>query len=455
MLLRILLLSFCLVFSAFGNEVEFSDQARDRMAFFMVRHQDIVKNNKKNFKRLLSRLKKDQIIGLELLVAAATKARIESRFGHTLLRFVDKHGVAGDDIVLSFVADLDSPNLSSRRGIFGGYPVYPLLKTFRMFNRDYVKNDERALERHIIPTSLEMRKDLIFALESGWSELMTEQKALDEKQSEKAKKKAIKKAHRLLGSTSYDLVALKSEESGSTYAWAVTQEKEGERKIHHVEPVKLEVAFSKFFGKYKFLSNNCAGALINFLKKVKYPNRGSLLWAGRVPVKIPVYFEKSLLNPLPKKLIPSLAPLKAKLKKLLKVDELEDTKSWPKNAFEIINPKISLVEKIQILDAFVFTPEKIQIQLRDSLPPYRERPRYDEVYGLKTHPEVLYSTCENKSCARDYMGLANSQWTEKELETKRRRLKRLLKKIRKDKLKKKLKVRPEIVQHFKTIYLEI
>ena len=211
--------------------LERDDQSR--LSFFMGRHQDIVETNQKNFKRLLKRLKRENIIGLELIVAAATKERMESRFGHTMLRFVDNHGTAGDDTVLSFVADLDSAKLSNRRGLFGGYPVYPLLKTFRMFNRDYIKKDNRSLERHLIPTSPEMRGELILTLNTWWEELQADQLKLDKKQALKAKEAAQKKGKKLLGNKAFHLLPVINFDSGTIYAWNVVEKVEGKNKVHH------------------------------------------------------------------------------------------------------------------------------------------------------------------------------------------------------------------------------
>lgn len=448
-------LFFCLLTTLVSaKEVVINEGDQSRMIFFMSRHQGVVKSNKKNFKRLIKRLNKDQIIGLELIVAAATKARVESRFGHTMLRFVDANGTAGDDIVLSFVADLDSPTLSSRRGIFGGYPVYPLLKSLRMFNRDYIKEDNRSLERYIIPTTKKMRLELINTLNKWWNELVLTQKTLDKEQSEKAKKKALKKANKIMGERKFDLVALQSEEAGLIYAWTIVETVGEDKKIHYVEPVKLKVAFSENFGKYKFLSNNCAGALTKFLKKVKFPSRGSLLWAGRVPVKIPIYFEKSLLNPLPKVTIPGLRALKEKLKLLLSLndDGLDDSKKWPNDSLTILDSKLSVLEKMKVLDAISSIPRSVSKSLRSSLPPYRERPRYDQVYGLTTLQSNLYGVCSDDPCALEFNKSARAQWSEKEIQYKYSRHKKLLKKIAKGKLKKSLSTRPKIIEHYKYIF---
>jgi hypothetical protein len=445
--------------NAHGDETLLSSEDQASIIFFIERQQDIVQNNEKILSRLVRRMSKNQIKGLELIVAASGKTRMESRFGHTLLRFVDDNGNASDDIVLSFVADLDGPELSSRRGIFGGYPIYPLLKTFRMFNKDYVKNDERSLERHIIPSTREMRKELVEKLIEQWNELQTVQLKLDKEQVEKARKEAFKASERLLGPDQGQLIPIFSADRRMIYAWNIVQEINGEKIIKKVIPVDLKLASTKAFGRYKFFSNNCSGALVKLIQNSNFPNRGSLLFAGRIPVKMPVYFEKSLLNPLPSISIPSLRGLKEKLRSLLSLDKIEgadpllNLELWPKNADELILKGLSLLEKMQVLDAISPLPKEVISTLANSLPEYRERPSYDEIYQIRTLPLSLYKTCVTSECIEELKTSAFDTWNTQKIRSKRKKLKRLLKKIEKGSLKKSLKLRPQIVLHHKLLFL--
>lgn len=444
---------------AHADEALLSQEDQANIIFFIERQQDIVQNNEKILSRLVRRLESNQIKGLELIVAASGKARLESRFGHTLLRFVDNKGNASDDIVLSFVADLDGPVLSSRRGIFGGYPIYPLLKTFRMFNKDYVKNDDRSLERHIIPSTREMRKDLVQKLIEQWNELQSVQVQLDKKQVEEARLKAAKLAKKLLGDRPSQLIPIFSNDRSMIYAWNIVEIILEKKVIRKVVPVELKLAHTKAFGKYKFFSNNCSGALIKLIKKSNFPNRGSLLFAGRIPMKMPVYFEKSLLNPLPSVSIPSLEPLKKKLRSLLSLnfkevkDPLLDLELWPKDSSGIILNGLNLLEKMQVLDAITPLPKEVIEALANSLPEYRERPNYDEIYQITTLPLALYKTCVTSECIEELKASAFDTWNKELISSKRKKLKRLLKKIKKGKLKESLKLRPQIVLHHKLLFL--
>ncbi|MBK23057.1 MAG: hypothetical protein CME70_03535 [Halobacteriovorax sp.] len=453
------MLKLFLVLTFFANlsiadEVQMNEDAQNRIAYFTVRQQTIIENNQKNFKRLLKRLKKDQIIGLELIVAASSKSRIQSRFGHTLLRFVDKLGSPGNDLVLSFVADLDGPRISNRRGVFGGYPVFPLLKKFREFNQDYIKNENRPLERHIIPSDSKMRSDLILVLSNAWNKLEENQTILDEKQILKAKERALKRAKKLKLSNKFKLLPILRSDSKFIVGWNLVDN----NKIVHIEPVKLKVAFTDEFGKYKFLGNNCAGALVKLFKKSRFPSRGSLLFAGRMPIKIPTYFEKSLLSPFPKVTIEGLEPLKNKIRSLLSLkkngtsDDFYQVEKWPSHAALTLSSKLSVLEKLKLLDAFLFLPTTIKAQLKRELPELAKRPTYDEIYELGAHPENLYNLCEDQSCGRRLRVLANKIWTKEDLELKKIKLGKLIKKIKENKLKKSLKLRPKVLKHFDFLF---
>jgi hypothetical protein len=442
-----------------ADEALLSQEEQTNIIFFIERQQDIVQNNEKILSRLVRRLESNQIKGLELIVAASGKTTLESRFGHTLLRFVDNKGNASDDIVLSFVADLDGPVLSSRRGIFGGYPIYPLLKTFRMFNKDYVKNDDRSLERHIIPSTREMRKDLVQKVIEQWNELQSKQLLLDKKQVEEARLKAVKIAKKILGDRPNQLIPIFSSDRSMIYAWNIVEIIEEKKVIRKVVPVELKLAHTKTFGKYKFFSNNCSGALVKLIKSSNFPSRGSLLFAGRIPMKMPVYFEKSLLNPLPSVSIPSLEPLKKKLRALLSLklkkekDPLLDLKLWPKGSNNLILKGLSLLEKMQVLDAISPLPKEVIETIANSLPEYRDRPNYDEIYQITTLPLALYKICVTSECIEELKVSAFDTWNKDLISSKRKRLKRVLKKIKKGSLKESLQLRPQIILHHKLLFL--
>lgn len=131
---------------------------------FYQRHQWVTERNRINLEKLISQ--SDRIIGLEVIIAAGAPEPFYSRFGHALLRFVDDNNLWSDDLTLSFVADLNEPELSISKGLFGGYSITAEVKPLNEFWFDYARNEERPLERHIIPATREEIRELIGVLES-------------------------------------------------------------------------------------------------------------------------------------------------------------------------------------------------------------------------------------------------------------------------------------------------
>lgn len=117
-------------------------------------------------KKLLDYLSKnrDQYIGIEYISAAGTSESLMSRFGHSMLRFVDRDMNYGNDIVLSFEADIpeqDEVVAKYKKGLKGEYGVLPRLDLLQNFWEGYVRYESRPLERFIIPTTKEMREKII------------------------------------------------------------------------------------------------------------------------------------------------------------------------------------------------------------------------------------------------------------------------------------------------------
>ncbi|OUR97301.1 hypothetical protein A9Q84_13325 [Halobacteriovorax marinus] len=167
-------------------------------------HREMYQRNKKFIARLAKRAERGEIIGLELIIAAKSDIRIESKFGHALIHFVDNDQDPGNDIAVSFVADVDAPETSNVAGLVGRYSIYPLVKTMRLFIRQYIKQDERPLERHIIPSSEKMREDLINTLMTWWDEILEGEEVVYNKSLVKATKKAKKKGIELFGKDNFE-----------------------------------------------------------------------------------------------------------------------------------------------------------------------------------------------------------------------------------------------------------
>lgn len=104
-----------------------------------------------NIKRLIEN--KDEIIGLEVIIASGTDEQIFSKYGHALIRFVNKNGLWANDIMISFVADIDTAKVDYARGLNGGYKVAMEALTVHQYWNQYIVQGGRSLSRYIIPTS--------------------------------------------------------------------------------------------------------------------------------------------------------------------------------------------------------------------------------------------------------------------------------------------------------------
>ena len=104
---------------------------------------------------------RDRIIGIEYISASGTSESVMSRFGHSMLRFVDNDNDYTNDIVLSFEANIPSGVIDYEKGLTGAYSIYPRLDFLVNFWERYVRGENRPLERFIIPTNDIMMNALI------------------------------------------------------------------------------------------------------------------------------------------------------------------------------------------------------------------------------------------------------------------------------------------------------
>lgn len=165
MKLTIALFLFALSFAGFalGDELKEKEQLVFRKAL-----DSYIKENNLNLQHLLNK-NPNEIIGVEVVVAAGTDNAIYSKWGHALLRFVDNDGIWSNDITINFVALVNTPKLSLFKGVVGGYDILPEVKTLYDFWIQYVQVEDRSLDRYIIPTSPQQIINLLATLKS-WSE---------------------------------------------------------------------------------------------------------------------------------------------------------------------------------------------------------------------------------------------------------------------------------------------
>ena len=221
-------------------------------------HRDMSTTNQKFANRLIKKINNDEIIGLELIIAAKSDIRVESKFGHAMFRFVDNDTDPGNDITISFVADVDSPELSTVGGITGKYSIYPVVKSMRLFIKQYIKDDGRPLERHIIPSSPEMRKDLITTLINWWKGVLDGQNIVYNEALVIAKKEALDKGKKIFGKGNFSLfpMTFKSELDKKNYIYSFGILENTTNPINTFDQKNKELYLQAYKATYKKISEN-------------------------------------------------------------------------------------------------------------------------------------------------------------------------------------------------------
>ncbi len=550
--MKIILLFFFIfsgnIFSQEVDSVEFLQ--------WYAQKKELYTSSKKYIQRLKKKIANNQVIGLELIIASATDERVESKFGHSLFRFVDNDDNPGNDITISFVADVNGPKASNIGGVVGKYGVYPEVKSLRLFVNQYVKDQSRPLERHLILSNSQMRRALIDSLEDWWSEIHIAKEAIYKKALREARADAEKKAKDLFGEDNYELFEikffdeefkvervhsfglLKKEEvpfennekrDAALYRQAYTRaynlldveahdivlnlfqevwKVESSTDILSLETLDLKVAtdlaqqkfstdriklFQKFnralepigyyamtleylesisilerapielsiknleiksavsedLGKYTFFSNNCAGAVIKFLKKANFPHKRVVGIQGRVPVKLNKWMSRSLLAPYPAKVINGAHILEKKIARILGFSLSEYLNySFPIHQWQIISKYISDSDKFLFFDLYnqVISSEYSTL-VRNEIESLRA-PKYHEIYGLEILSPKLYQLCSSNSCIAEVKSTLASNWSKKEIKA----VKNLVHRTGNNTfIYEGLKVRPEILTHLKLL----
>jgi len=141
--------------------VSFADEVKSKL-FEQVKkvNADLTKDNVFKLERILNLQNQKEIIGTELIIAGPSAIRLESTFGHALIRFVDNDEDPYNDITLAFVADVPTPSTSVLKGVFGGYDVIVDVQSFGLFLSLYTYGEGRYLERYPLDLSSEQIQKL-------------------------------------------------------------------------------------------------------------------------------------------------------------------------------------------------------------------------------------------------------------------------------------------------------
>lgn len=383
------------------KKIQRSEQKRAAKALWYYQKVDQYAQTSKYLKRLQERLEKNQIIGIELVIAAPTESAVESHWGHSMMRFVDNVGTPADDVMFGFVAEVDDLKINYVKGIVGSYPTYPALQSLRLFNQQYIKEQDRPLERVIVPSTPEFRRQMVERLLSEWEEI--QQKNTDSYQREITQ--ALEKVRKVQARKKFKNTKLEFLKTDSDLIYSIAL-LDGEDVVYS-EPIYFRMAKASDLAGYTFLSQNCAGALISFLDNLQVISKSNLGWDGRVPVNLPQYFEKNGLAYLPKLVIPGIYDLKEKILKIvnLKAEELYDFEKWPKDVATQFVEQLTVREKLIFLETYTLFPDEVIAAVKKSVP--ATKPTYEETFGIVSVSEKAYQNCTTVECAKEQIKLFN------------------------------------------------
>jgi hypothetical protein len=345
-----------------------------------------IKKIDKNYEKLEKRMRSNEIVGLELLVADTTKKDFESRWGHALFRFVDINRKAANDLVVGYVAQVDSPGLSYFKGLFGGYALVPELRPLREFHQQYAAKANRHLDRFLFSSDKMLRKNLFLKLKREWlsyrSVFLSNLEIQKTRALKKAKKYAKKKRARV-----QSIVSL----YGKVVGLRVVKDKKNLR----VFPIKFKLRRSKIPQKYTFLRNNCSGAIVKLLRSAGLKFLPRFSFNSIIPVKLDDFLAKHHLIHF----------------KLPRIPTVQEVSNFPDKSFldlkkmkgadvdDYIKENASSLSDTQryiILDQF-----NLEDNLIDEISSFLSVsvvPTYESIYHLKSNNSYIYNLCLDKRC---------------------------------------------------------
>jgi hypothetical protein len=267
--------------------------------------------------RLAERLstREGSFVGVELVVAAPSGRHVESLRGHCLLRLVDADDDPLNDLVVSFTADTHG-KVNYLRGVLGRYPSIVQLLTMRHLIDGYVRDEDRALSRYVIPTSVYSRLRLRASLED----------------------------------------------------W-----------IRRPEDMK----------RFGILRNNCSRLLTRCLGRAGVTPD---LHEVSFPINIPPYLRKSLVNPYPAVVVPTLRSVRARIK------------TAPGGGFASLTDAERVRYALETRDI----PADVLGRLAAASSTI---PDPVEAYNMSPLPAAVYRACDDALCAGEVVAAGETVWT--------------------------------------------
>lgn len=94
------------------------------------------------------------------MVYVSTGSAYYSWLGHALLRLVGSGKTSDDDWTISFLPLFDTPTTDNIKAYYGGYSIFPVIKKWSEFVNEYVVDEDRYFERHLLKSNEEQRQRL-------------------------------------------------------------------------------------------------------------------------------------------------------------------------------------------------------------------------------------------------------------------------------------------------------
>jgi hypothetical protein len=386
-----------LMFSAFSNEVPkmtIAERLQVQQAASLG-----------NLENLLN--KKNNIIGIELVIADAGE-NAESQWGHALLHFVDADKDSFNDVVLGFVAEVDDEQLSTRKGITGGYKVIPELKTIGEYWNQYVALEERGLNRYIIPTSVLTREELINVVADYFRN---------------------------------------RDQLGNYYF------------LNNNCATVMFNFLSKVDTLKRYQLSVSANTHTNHGKRI---DQITLIDAPSIPNNLPSYFARNALTQLPALRVLHSGPMHKKLIKLLNVNSYKDLMlgNWPSDnqkSLNIIEDNFTNKEIIRLLIEVVRMPINVRKSLIKKHSFRNSNVTREEIIGITLLPGFLYQTINEKFPLDESSADLTKWWSKEELSSTTEEIKTSIKKLKANKefiryRKLDLKISQEYINHYQFIY---
>jgi hypothetical protein len=385
------------MYSAFSNEVPkltIQERLKIQQAASLAALEDLL--NKRN-----------DIIGIEIMIADAGE-NTESQWGHALLHLVDTDNDFFNDIVLGFVAEVDDEQLSTRKGITGGYKVIPELKTIGEYWKQYVALEERALSRYIIPTSINTRQEIIKKIEEYFSN---------------------------------------RDRLGNYYF------------LNNNCATVMFNFLTKVDELKRYALSISANRATNHGRRI---DTISLISSPTIPNSLPKYFALNGLTHLPVTRIEHAGSMHKKLIKLLGARSYKDllVGHWPsenKKTIDLIEGNFTNQEILRMLIEMVNMPVEVKKNLVKKHSFRNSNLTYEEVIGVTQLPKNLYQTFSTKSDLSELQTNILKFWSKEELLDSKDDVKTSLGKLKNAKeyaryKKIKLTISQEYINHYQLMY---